>query len=57
VNQPAALAKAFKKLEAIQKEFNSSQSTGTKGRRFSLADLIVLGAAQPSRSCERPGTK
>ena len=40
VNQPAALAKVLQKLEAIQKEFNSSQSGGKK---VSLADLIVLG--------------
>ena len=40
VNQPAALAKALQALEAIQKEFNASQS-GRK--KVSLADLIVLG--------------
>ena len=40
VNQPAELAKALQKLEAIQKEFNGSQSGGKK---VSLADLIVLG--------------
>jgi catalase-peroxidase len=40
VNQPAALAKVLKKLEAIQKDFNKSQSGGKK---VSLADLIVLG--------------
>ncbi|MFY9724501.1 MAG: catalase/peroxidase HPI, partial [Bryobacteraceae bacterium] len=40
VNQPAELAKVLKKLAAIQKEFNSSQSGGKK---VSLADLIVLG--------------
>jgi catalase-peroxidase len=40
VNQPAELAKVLQKLEAIQKEFNSSQSSGKK---VSLADLIVLG--------------
>jgi catalase-peroxidase len=40
VNQPAELAKVLPKLEAIQKEFNSSQSAGKK---VSLADLIVLG--------------
>ena len=40
VNQPAQLAKVLPKLEAIQKEFNSSKSDGTK---VSLADLIVLG--------------
>src|SRR6267154_2244861 len=37
VNQPAALAKVLRKLEAVQKEFNSS------GKKVSLADLIVLG--------------
>jgi catalase-peroxidase len=45
VNQPAGLARALKALEAIQKEFNSSQSGGpqSKGKKVSLADLIVLG--------------
>src|SRR4029077_11226092 len=43
VNQPAALANALEKLEAIQKEFNSSQSNGNQGKKVSLADLIVLG--------------
>jgi catalase-peroxidase len=43
VNQPAELAKVLLKLEAIQKEFNSSQSNGNKGKKVSLADLIVLG--------------
>jgi catalase-peroxidase len=40
VNQPAELAKVLQKLEAIQREFNASQSGGKK---VSLADLIVLG--------------
>jgi catalase-peroxidase len=40
INQPAELAKVLDKLEAIQKEFNGSQSGGKK---VSLADLIVLG--------------
>jgi len=40
VNQPAELAKVLQKLEAIQKDFNNSQSGGKK---VSLADLIVLG--------------
>src|SRR5713101_5065292 len=40
VNQPAELSKVLQKLEAIQKEFNASQSGGKK---VSLADLIVLG--------------
>src|SRR6201984_2342416 len=49
VNQPAELAKVLPKLEAIQREFNSSQSNGNKGggksgtksKKVSLADLIV----------------
>jgi catalase-peroxidase len=40
VNQPAELAKALPKLEAIQEDFNGAQSGGKK---VSLADLIVLG--------------
>ena len=40
VNQPAELGKVLQKLEAIQKDFNSSASAGKK---VSLADLIVLG--------------
>src|SRR5712672_3259993 len=43
VNQPAELAKVLQKLEAIQKEFNGAQSNGNKGKKVSLADLIVLG--------------
>ena len=43
VNQPAELAKILRTLETIQKEFNSSQSNGNKGKKVSLADLIVLG--------------
>ncbi len=42
VNQPAQLASVLEKLEAIQKEFNASQSGNKK---VSLADLIVLGGA------------
>jgi catalase-peroxidase len=42
VNQPAQLVKVLQKLEAIQKEFNASQSGGKK---VSLADLIVLGGS------------
>ena len=40
VNQPAQLAKVLKALAKIQKEFNSAQS---RGKKVSLADLIVLG--------------
>jgi catalase-peroxidase len=43
VNQPAELAKVLQKLETIQKEFNSAQTNGGKGRKVSVADLIVLG--------------
>ena len=42
VNQPATLARTLQALEAIQREFNSSQS-GKK--KVSLADLIVLGGS------------
>ena len=42
VNQPAQLAKVLQKLEAIQKEFNASQ---TGGKKVALADLIVLGGS------------
>jgi catalase-peroxidase len=40
VNQPEQLAKVLETLKGIQKTFNSAQS---KGKRVSLADLIVLG--------------
>jgi len=43
VNQPADLANVLQKLEAIQKEFNSSATNGNKGKKVSLADLIILG--------------
>jgi len=43
VNQPAQLAKVLRTFEGIQKEFNSAQSNGNKGKKVSLADLIVLG--------------
>jgi len=47
VNQPAELAKVLERLEAIQKEFNSSQSerSNGQGKKVSLADLIVLGGS------------
>ena len=40
VNQPEQLASILKSLESVQTEFNSAQS---KGKRVSLADIIVLG--------------
>jgi catalase-peroxidase len=53
VNQPAGLAKALQTLEAIQKEFNASQSGGKK---VSLADLIVLGGcAAVEEAAKRAG--
>jgi catalase-peroxidase len=42
VNDPRELAKVLKRLEGIQKEFNSAQSGG---KQVSLADVIVLGGA------------
>jgi catalase-peroxidase len=52
VNQPAELAKVLKKLEAIQKEFNSSKS-GKK--KVSLADLIVLGGSAAVEEAAKSG--
>jgi len=58
VNQPAELAKVLKKLEAIQKEFNSSKSNGSKGKKVSLADLIVLGGcAAVEEAAKKAGNK
>ncbi len=52
-NQPAQLATVLKKLEAIQKEFNASQSGGKK---VSLADLIVLaGCAGVEKAAKAAG--
>jgi len=56
VNQPAVLAKALETLEAIQKDFNSAQSNGKKGKKVSLADLIVLGGcAAVEEAAKRAG--
>ncbi|MGC1373038.1 MAG: catalase/peroxidase HPI [Candidatus Sulfotelmatobacter sp.] len=60
VNQPAELSKVLPKLEAIQKEFNSSQANGNKGgvnsKKISLADLIVLGGnAAVEEAAKRAG--
>jgi catalase-peroxidase len=67
VNQPAALAKVLKTLEAIQKGFNGSKSNGnksnghkgrSKGKEVSLADLIVLGGcAAVEEAAKRAGHK
>jgi catalase-peroxidase len=55
VNQPDALAKVLRKLTAIQKDFNTSQS-GSK--KVSLADLIVLGGcAAVEEAAKKSGHK
>jgi catalase-peroxidase len=53
VNQPAQLAEVLLTLEAVQKEFNTSQSGGKK---VSLADLIVLaGCAAIEKAAKAAG--
>ena len=52
VNQPAELAKVLQKLEAIQKEFNASQSGG---KNVSLADLIFLGGCAAIEKAAKAG--
>jgi len=55
VNQPAALAKVLKKLEAIQKDFNKSLKGGKK---VSLADVIALGGcAAVEEAAKKAGHK
>ncbi|WPR73452.1 catalase/peroxidase HPI [Algoriphagus sp. NG3] len=53
VNNPSQLGKVIDKLEAIQKEFNASQSGG---KQISLADLIVLaGCAGVEKAAKNAG--
>ncbi len=53
VNNPVQLKKVLEKLEGIQKEFNSAQSSGKK---VSLADLIVLaGCAGVEKAAKDAG--
>jgi len=53
VNQPARLAKVLKTLEGIQRAFNSAQS---RGKKVSLADLIVLaGCAGVEKAAKNAG--
>lgn len=53
VNNPAQLANVLHKLEAIQKEFNS---TLTGGKQVSLADVIVLaGCAGVEQAAKNAG--
>ncbi|MCF8390370.1 MAG: catalase/peroxidase HPI [Bacteroidales bacterium] len=54
VNNPAQLKKVLEKLEAIQKEFNKSQS---KTKKVSLADIIVLaGSAAIEKAAKDAGS-
>jgi catalase-peroxidase len=56
VNQPAVLAKVLQMLAAIQTQFNSSQTNGSKGKKVSLADVIVLaGNAAVEQAAKRAG--
>ena len=53
VNNPSQLGKVLDKLEAIQKEFNATQ---TDGKKVSLADLIVLaGCAAVEKAAKNAG--
>ena len=53
VNNPAQLAKVLEKLEKIQTEFNKAQS---KGKKVSLADIIVLaGCAGVEKAAKDAG--
>ncbi len=53
VNQPAQLAKVLKTLEGIREDFNRAQ---TKGKKVSLADLIVLaGCAAVEKAAHESG--
>ncbi len=55
VNDPTELAKVLQALEEIQQDFNRSQS---RGKRVSLADLIVLGGcAAVERAAKNAGFK
>jgi catalase-peroxidase len=51
VNNPGELAKVLKKLEAIQTAFNSK----AKGKKVSLADLIVLGGVAAVEKAAKAG--
>jgi catalase-peroxidase len=55
VNQPAQLAKVLQALEGIQSKFNRAQS---RGKKVSLADLIVLGGcAGVEQAAKKAGYK
>ena len=52
VNNPAELAKVLTQLEGIQNDFNRAQS---KGKKVSLADLIVLGGVTAVEQAAKTG--
>jgi catalase-peroxidase len=58
VNEPAELAKVLRKLEAIQNDFNASQTKSKSKMKVSLADLIVLGGcAAVEEAAKKAGLK
>jgi catalase-peroxidase len=58
VNQPAQLAKVLKKLAGIQSEFNKKSKNGGRGKKVSLADLIVLaGCAAIEKAAKDAGVR
>jgi len=52
VNNPAQLSKVLDALEAIQKDFNAS---ATSGKQVSMADLIVLAGAAAIEKAAKDG--
>lgn len=52
VNNPASLSKTLKKLQDIQQSFNKSLP---KGKKVSLADVIVLGGAAAIEKAAKQG--
>jgi catalase-peroxidase len=52
VNEPSRLAGVLRTIEAVQAEFNASQSGG---KRVSLADLIVLGGCAAVEQAAKAG--
>jgi catalase-peroxidase len=58
VNQPQQLAKVLRKLEGIQAEFNKKSKNGGRGKKVSLADLIVLaGCAAVEKAAKDAGVR
>jgi catalase-peroxidase len=51
-NDPQELAKVLERLEAIQTQFNAGQK---RGKRVSLADLIVLGGSAAVEQAAKQG--